>query len=107
MATATISRQSRSRGFRRAGALHLLALSGLHVGLVYLLAVSAGRGVALAGMAVAPRWQRGWVAAAGVLGVVAVFLYVELAGARPSLARATTMLALARWLPRPAAVPVP
>ena len=83
-------------GFRRAGALHLLALSGLHVGLVYLLAVSAGRGVALAGMAVAPRWQRGWVAAAGVLGVVAVFLYVELAGARPSLARATTMLALAR-----------
>ena len=82
--------------FRRAGALHLLALSGLHVGLVYLLAVSAGRGLALAGMAVAPRWQRGWVAATGLLGVAAVFLYVELAGARPSLARATTMLALAR-----------
>ena len=83
-------------GFRRAGALHLLALSGLHVGLVYLLAVSAGRGLALAGMAVAPRWQRGWAAAAVLLGVGAVFLYVELAGARPSLARATTMLALAR-----------
>ena len=83
-------------GFRRAGALHLLALSGLHVGLVYLLAVSAGRGMALAGMAVVPRWQRGWVAAAGLLGVGAVFLYVELAGARPSLARATSMLALAR-----------
>ena len=83
-------------GFRRAGALHLLALSGLHVGLVYLLAMSAGRALALAGMAVVPRWQRGWVAAAGLLGVVAVFLYVELAGARPSLARATTMLALAR-----------
>ena len=82
--------------FRRAGALHLLALSGLHVGLVYLVAASAGRGLALAGMAVAPRWQRGWVAAAGVLGVAAVFVYVELAGARPSLARATTMLALAR-----------
>ena len=83
-------------GFRRAGALHLLALSGLHVGLVYLLAVSVGRALAVAGMAVAPRWQRGWVAAAGLLGVAAVFLYVELAGARPSLARATTMLALAR-----------
>ena len=83
-------------GFRRAGALHLLALSGLHVGLVYVLAVSAGRGLALAGMAFAPRWQRGWAAAAVLLGVGAVFLYVELAGARPSLARATTMLALAR-----------
>ena len=83
-------------GFRRAGALHLLALSGLHVGLVYLLAVSAGRGLALAGMAAAPRWQRGWAAAAVLLGVGAVFLYVELAGGRPSLARATTMLALAR-----------
>ena len=83
-------------GFRRAGALHLLALSGLHVGLVYLLAVSAGQGLALAGMAVAPRWQRGWVAAAALLGVGAVFLYVEVAGARPSLARATVMLALAR-----------
>ncbi len=83
-------------GFRRAGALHLLALSGLHVGLVYLLAVSAGRALAWAGMAVAPRWRRGWVAAAAVLGVAAVFVYVELAGARPSLARATTMLALAR-----------
>ena len=83
-------------GFRRAGALHLLALSGLHVGLVYLLAAFAGRGLALAGMAVVPRWQRAWVAAAGVLGVAAVFLYVELAGARPSLARATIMLALAR-----------
>ena len=83
-------------GFRRAGALHLLALSGLHVGLVYLLAVSVGRALAVAGMAVAPRWQRGWVTAAGLLGVAAVFLYVELAGARPSLARATTMLALAR-----------
>ncbi len=83
-------------GFRRAGALHLLALSGLHVGLVYLLAVCAGRALAMAGMALVPRWQRGWVAGAGLLGVGAVFLYVELAGARPSLARATTMLALAR-----------
>ncbi len=82
--------------FRRAGALHLLALSGLHVGLVYVLAATAGRGVIAVGMMVAPRWQRLWVAAAAVIGVGAVFLYVELAGARPSLARATIMLALAR-----------
>ena len=82
--------------FRRAGALHLLALSGLHVGLVYALAAAVGRGLTMAGMAVAPQWQRLWVALAAVVGVGAVFLYVELAGARPSLARATTMLALAR-----------
>ena len=82
--------------FRRAGALHLLALSGLHVGLVYALAAAVGRGLATAGMLVAPRWQRAWVALAAVVGVGAVFLYVELAGARPSLARATAMLALGR-----------
>ena len=82
--------------FRRAGALHLLALSGLHVGLVYALAATLGRGLATAGMLLAPRWQRGWLALAAALGVAAVFLYVELAGTRPSLARATVMLALAR-----------
>ena len=82
--------------FRRAGALHLLALSGLHVGLVYALAAALGRGLGLAGMLLAPRWQRGWLALAAVVGVGAVFLYVELAGTRPSLARATVMLALAR-----------
>ena len=82
--------------FRRSGSLHLLALSGLHVGMVYLLAAAAGRGLIAAGMMAAPRWQRVWVATASVLGVGAVFLYVELAGARPSLARATIMLALAR-----------
>ena len=82
--------------FRRAGALHLLALSGLHVGLVYALAAAVGGGLSMAGMLVAPRWQRAWLALAAVLGVGAVFLYVELAGTRPSLARATMMLALAR-----------
>jgi len=82
--------------FRRAGALHLLALSGLHVGLVYALAAALGRGLGTAGMLLAPRWQRAWWALAAVVGVGAVFLYVELAGTRPSLARATVMLALAR-----------
>ena len=82
--------------FRRAGALHLLALSGLHVGLVYALAGGVGRGLAMLGMLAAPRRQRLWLTLAAVVGLGAVFLYVELAGARPSLARATTMLALAR-----------
>ena len=82
--------------FRRAGALHLLALSGLHVGLVYVLAAALGRGLGTAATLVAPRWQRAWLALAAVIGVGAVFLYVELAGTRPSLARATVMLALAR-----------
>ena len=82
--------------FRRAGALHLLALSGLHVGLVYALAAAVGRGLGTAGMLLAPRWQQAWLALAAAVGVGAVFLYVELAGTRPSLARATVMLALAR-----------
>lgn len=82
--------------FRRAGALHLLALSGLHVGLVYALAATLGRGLGTAGMLLAPRWQQAWLALAAAVGVGAVFLYVELAGTRPSLARATVMLALAR-----------
>ena len=82
--------------FRRAGALHLLALSGLHVGLVYALAATVGRGLGTAALLLAPRWQRLWLAMAAMVGVGAVFLYVELAGARPSLARATVMLALAR-----------
>lgn len=82
--------------FRRAGALHLLALSGLHVGLVYALAGGVGRALAMAGMLAAPRRQRLWLALAAVIGLGAVFLYVELAGTRPSLARATMMLALGR-----------
>ena len=82
--------------FRRAGALHLLALSGLHVGLVYALAATLGRGLGTAAVLLVPRWQRGWLALAAAFGVCAVFLYVELAGTRPSLARATVMLALAR-----------
>ena len=82
--------------FRRAGALHLLALSGLHVGLVYALAATVGRGLGTVGLLLAPRWQRVWLALAAAVGVGAVFLYVELAGTRPSLARATVMLALAR-----------
>ena len=82
--------------FRRAGALHLLALSGLHVGLVYALAATVGHGLGTAGMLLAPRWQRAWLALAAAISVGAVFLYVELAGTRPSLARATVMLALAR-----------
>ena len=82
--------------FRRAGALHLLALSGLHVGLVYALAGGLGRGVALLGLLAAPRRQRLWVALGAAVGLGAVLLYVELAGIRPSLARAAMMLVLSR-----------
>ncbi len=82
--------------FRRAGAMHLLALSGLHVGLAYAVAATLARGVTWLGAMLVPRGQRCWVALAAGLGVAAVFLYVELAGSRASLARAATMLALAR-----------
>ena len=82
--------------FRRAGAMHLLALSGLHVGLAYAVAATLARGVTWVGATLVPRGQRFWVVLAAVIGVGAVFLYVELAGSRASLARAATMLALAR-----------
>jgi competence protein ComEC len=65
--------------FRRSGALHLLALSGLHVGIVFAL---------LWGLLLfLPRRNlRRLAAAAGVLG------YLFLVGVRPSLLRAVVML---------------
>ncbi len=66
------------RGLRRAGLAHLLALSGLHVGLVagMVLLVSAG----LPGP-----WRI-------ALAVAATALYLLLAGPRPSLLRAVAMV---------------
>ncbi len=76
------------RGLRAAGLAHLTALSGLHVGLVaglVLLVTTGGR--------------RSFRLAAAV---IAVAIYVSLAGARPSLVRASLMLfsVVAAWLVR-------
>lgn len=68
------------RGLRRSGLAHLLAVSGLHVGLAAALALLAARGL--------PR--RGRLAAA----LLAVALYLLVVGPRPSLVRASVMACL-------------
>jgi ComEC/Rec2-related protein len=68
-----------AEGFRRTGTLHVLALSGLHVGIVYGLALAV-----LAGL----RWRalRVWLAC------LVVIVYQVFAGFMPSLERATLMI---------------
>ena len=69
------------RGLRAAGLAHLVALSGLHVGLL--------AGCCL--MAAAPL-RRGW---GPVMGAFAAVAFLVIAGARPALVRATAMGLLA------------
>lgn len=69
------------RGLRRAGLAHLLAVSGLHVGLV--------AGIVLVAGAFLP-WRLRLV-----LGLVAILGYLLLAGPRPALLRAALMGGLA------------
>ena len=69
------------RGLRAAGLAHLVALSGLHVGLV--------AGLCL--VAAAP-WRRGFGA---LLASAAAVAFLLIAGARPALLRATAMGVLA------------
>jgi len=77
-----------ARGLRAAGLAHLVALSGLHVGLLV--------GSALIVTCAAPLRIR------FVVGISLALAYVLLAGARPSLVRATLMMAalMASWLMR-------
>lgn len=70
------------RALRRAGMSHLLALSGLHVGLLVGISVVVGAGLP-------PGGRFGLVGAA-------VVLYLLVAGPRPSLLRASAMV-LAAW----------
>ena len=69
------------RGLRRSGLAHLLAVSGLHVGLAAALALVLAR----------PLPRRGRLAVA----LLAVALYLLLVGPRPSLLRASVMACLA------------
>jgi ComEC/Rec2-related protein len=81
--------------FRRVGVAHLFAISGLHVGLLYLLFT----GVQRWGAAVFRRGQ-GWVhgPAAGQAGVVlAVWLYIALLGFPIPAVRAALMGTLLVW----------
>jgi competence protein ComEC len=71
-------------GFRASGSLHLLALSGLHAGILFLL-------VSLLLWFVRRRTVRGLAASAVLLG------YLFLAGFRPSLSRAVVMILTAAF----------
>lgn len=75
-----------SRGLRAAGLAHLVALSGLHVGLLVGAALMASS-----------KLQAGFRLP---LALLAAALYLLLAGGRPSLLRASAMMAaiLAAWL---------
>lgn len=69
------------RGLRAAGLAHLVALSGLHVGLLAGFCLLAGA-----------HWRRG---AGPLLGMAATVLFLIVAGVRPALVRATAMGLLA------------
>ena len=73
--------------FRRGGVTHLLAVSGMHVGMVALIALLLLRGVL----------GRGWASTA--TAVVIVASYAVLTGLRPSAVRASVMaIAALVWL---------
>ena len=65
------------------GAMHVLAVSGLHVGIIYLLI----RGI----FSLAARWKnRRWLRS--IISIMAVWIFAGLAGAAPSVCRAAFML---------------
>jgi competence protein ComEC len=90
------SMSDRSRqGLRRAGLGHLLALSGLHVGLMAAAGIVVGRlvGGALAGIVgVAAARRLAWLPP-----MLASMLYLLVVGPRPAIVRASVM-ALVTWL---------
>ncbi|MBU2546919.1 MAG: DNA internalization-related competence protein ComEC/Rec2 [Proteobacteria bacterium] len=77
-------------GFRRLGLAHLLAISGLHVGLVAL----AAYWLILKLLLLGPDWALRWDLhrTARLLALVPVLFYASLAGGRPSTTRAAVMV---------------
>lgn len=73
------------RTFREAGASHLLALSGLHIGIIYLM---LSRLFAPLGHSPASRTAK------GILTVLFAFFYALMTGASPSILRATLFIAI-------------
>ncbi|MEJ1993930.1 MAG: ComEC/Rec2 family competence protein [Limibacillus sp.] len=78
---------------RRSGLAHLLAISGLHLGLVAATLVFSLRFALAAAPGVALRWPIKKIAAVG--GMVAAFCYLFLAGATIPAQRAFVMVAIA------------
>ena len=71
--------------FRKSGASHLLALSGLHLGMIYLIIQKT---LAILGKSIFARWIR------YILLVLSTGLYTYLTGASPSLVRAFLFILL-------------
>ncbi len=77
---------------RRTGTVHLLVVSGLHVGLVAALAFAVGRGLARTLPPLLRRWPAAWFGV--VVALTSVVAYVWLVGAAVSALRAGVMSAL-------------
>jgi competence protein ComEC len=81
--------------FAAAGAMHLLAVSGLHVGIVYLL---------LSYLLVGLRYFKNLQLVSSLLIILGIWLYAFISGASPSVLRSATMfsiMAAAQNLERP------
>lgn len=77
--------QSQRGAFARSGTMHVLAVSGMHVGLIYAIVLLLLRPMGQ------QRWAR-WVRA--IVGLCALWSYAGLTGAAPSVLRATVMFSL-------------
>lgn len=75
----------RRDAFVRSGTIHVLAVSGMHVGLIYLVLSSLLSGLGKAG------WAR---VARGALVLIGLWCYAGLTGASPSVMRASVMFSL-------------
>ena len=74
------------QAFIDAGIMHILAISGLHIGILLLF---------LRGIFGPLRWRSKWLYHLLIIGML--FLYAWLTGFPPSVARATLMFALFQW----------
>jgi competence protein ComEC len=82
--------------FRNSGSMHLLALSGLHVGMAWTAAALVAGLLRRVGVALLPAQARWWDTLGALVAVLAVLGYVALAGPRPSLVRAASMATFAQ-----------
>jgi len=75
----------RKDAFVRSGTIHVLAVSGMHVGLIYIVITNL--------LTWLGRWRAGLIAK-GILVLVCLWFYAGLTGAAPSVMRATAMFSL-------------
>ncbi len=79
------------RSFQKAGAAHILAVSGLHTGIIYTLLVA----LLTLGGRVRPMYeQRIWQAVLSTLILIGLWAYAVMTGGTPSVVRSVLMLSL-------------